>query len=95
MEPATSSMMKSYTPAVDSEKTPKLGMLFNTIDYAFDFYNAYTKDVGFSVRKSSEKKRMNAEKNGSYIYWKKFVCSKEGRRIEKPDFVGERRVMET
>ena len=85
-------MMKSYILEIDSEKTQ---MLFNTIDDAFDFYNVYAKDAGFSVRKSLKKKRMNAKKNGSYIYWKKFVCSKEGRRIEKLDFVGERRVMET
>lgn len=97
MEPATSSEIKSFIPNVADEKCPKLGMLFSTIDEAFDFYNTYAKDAGFSVRKSSEKKRIDATTKEKNIYWKRFVCSKEGHSVEKSVFNTdyERRVMET
>lgn len=59
MEPGTSSVMNSFISTGDDEKCPKLGMLFNTIDDAFDFYNAYARDVAFNVRKSLENKRID------------------------------------
>lgn len=43
--------MNSFISTVDDEKCPMLGMLFNNINGAFDFYNAYARDVGFNVRK--------------------------------------------
>ena len=40
--------------------------------------------------------KIDAATNENFIYWKKFVCSKEGHRIEKACYntVGQRRVME-
>ena len=66
--------MNSYIPTVDDDKCRKLGMLFNTIDDAFNFYNAYAKDAGFSVRKSSRKTRNDTTMHENFVYWKTFVC---------------------
>lgn len=97
MEPATSAIMNSYIPTVDDDKCQKLGMLFNTIDDAFDFYNAYVRDAGFSVRKSSRKTRNDMTTHEYFAYWKTFVSSKEGHQAEKSgsNKVGERRTMDT
>ena len=68
-------------------------MLFDTIDDAFSFYNSCARYAGFSVRKGSEKKRNNPMMHENLIYWKRFVCSKEGNLAEKPrsNTKGERR----
>ncbi|KAJ8639655.1 hypothetical protein MRB53_016349 [Persea americana] len=53
--------------------TPKLGMHFDDLDEAYNFYNGYGKLAGFSVRKEST----NRGKDGEVV-WKRFVCSKQG-----------------
>lgn len=79
LEPFISLEIKLFIPNVDDEKWPKLGMFFTTIDEVFDFYNTYAKDAGFSVRKTSEKQRIDATTKEKLIYnWKRFLCLKEG-----------------
>lgn len=92
MDATSSSTVKSFVPEVDEPKTPKLGMVFADLDQAFNFYNSYAKDGGFSVRKSSNKIR-----NGETI-WKQFVCSKQGHtdvKIQIINGVVQRRRSET
>ncbi|KAJ8615718.1 hypothetical protein MRB53_035090 [Persea americana] len=57
---------------------PRLGMHFDYLDEAYNFYNAYGKLAGFSIRKESS----NRGKDGEVV-WKLFVCSKEGKTDEK------------
>ncbi|KAJ8646843.1 hypothetical protein MRB53_008591 [Persea americana] len=58
--------------------TPRLGMHFDDLDEAYNFYNAYGKLAGFSIRKESS----NRGKDGEVV-WKRFVCSKEGKTDER------------
>ena len=47
---------------VPVELKPKLGMWFNNEKDAYDFYNAYARSVGFSIRNiSSQKKKKEGE----------------------------------
>ncbi|KAJ8617006.1 hypothetical protein MRB53_013192 [Persea americana] len=73
--------------------TPRLGMHFDDLDEAYNFYNAYGKLAGFSIRKESS----NRGKDGEVV-WKRLVCSKEGKTDEK-HWIGkelvQRRRMET
>lgn len=50
---ASYSLVTTHVPEVEEEKTPKMGMKFDTLEEAFDFYNAYEKIERFSVRKQS------------------------------------------
>ncbi|KAJ8622586.1 hypothetical protein MRB53_031115 [Persea americana] len=73
--------------------TPRLDMHFDDLDEAYNFYNAYGKLAGFSIRKESS----NRGKDGEVV-WKRLVCSKEGKTDEK-HWIGkelvQRRRMET
>lgn len=60
----------SWTPECDASKEPKVGMIFNDIQSAQDFYIAYASHVGFSVRVGQQKK-----KDGVVLH-KRFLCSK-------------------
>jgi hypothetical protein len=64
-----------YNPQVATELKPKIGQEFQTIDDVFNFYNAYSKASGFSVRNWSEKKRQGSNE----IIRKEFVCWKQGK----------------
>ena len=63
---------------VDENMTPRLGMHFDDLDDAYNFYNAYGKLVGFSIKKESS----NRGKDGEVV-WNRFVRSKEGKTDEK------------
>ncbi|KAJ4755030.1 Protein FAR1-RELATED SEQUENCE 5 [Rhynchospora pubera] len=52
---------------------PRIGMEFDDDEKAYQFYNGYARQVGFSVRKQN----MSRAKNG-IIRARRFVCSKEG-----------------
>ena len=52
---------------------PEIGMKFKNEDIAYEFYNAYARHVGFSVRKFWHDKSST-----NVIRTKKFVCSKAG-----------------
>lgn len=56
---------------------PKVGMLFNSEEQVFDFYNLYAKRKGFSVRKG----HLSRRKDGS-IRDRHYLCSNEGTRQE-------------
>ncbi|XP_029148739.1 protein FAR1-RELATED SEQUENCE 5-like [Arachis hypogaea] len=51
---------------------------FSTLQLAFDFYMKYSKSKGFSARKSKTFKNSTGE-----IYKQKFVCHRQGFRMEK------------
>ena len=93
MDMTSSSSSFVHCPVVDENMTPRLGMHFDDLDEAYNFYNAYGKLAGFSIRKESS----NRGKDGEVV-WKRFVCSKEGKTDEK-HWIGkelvQRRRMET
>ncbi|XP_059635315.1 protein FAR1-RELATED SEQUENCE 5-like [Cornus florida] len=55
---------------------PKFGMMFKSAENAYDFYNAYGREVGFSVRRDYSNKNYKTEEISSA----QFVCCKEGYR---------------
>ncbi|XP_076938735.1 protein FAR1-RELATED SEQUENCE 11-like [Bidens hawaiensis] len=64
-------------PEVVSSYRPVKGMMFSSIDQAFDFYSEYAKKAGFGVRKG-----------GSYVHdgilkTKYIKCCKEGHKLAK------------
>ncbi|XP_028074026.1 protein FAR1-RELATED SEQUENCE 5-like [Camellia sinensis] len=61
---------------------PKVGMLFDSEQAAYDFYNTYGGKLGFSIRKAYA----NKNKHTKEITSRTFVCYKEGSRgIDKRD----------
>lgn len=61
----------------NSQLEPKVGMLFNSEEQAYEFYNSYAKRKGFSVRKG----HLSRRKDGS-IRDRHYLCSNEGTRQE-------------
>ena len=55
-----------------------VGMSFQSEKKAFDMYNTYAGQVGFSVRKSRTKHRLDGSLSSKH-----FVCSSEGDRKNK------------
>jgi hypothetical protein len=52
---------------------PKVGMTFQSQKDAYEMYNTYTGNIGFNIRKSDIKRRVDKS-----IYSKVIVCSKQG-----------------
>jgi hypothetical protein len=67
-------------PVADSDIIePFIGMEFNTREEAREFYNAYGRRIGFTVRvHHNRRSRVNNE-----VIGQDFVCSKEGYRAKK------------
>jgi len=57
---------------------PQVGMSFEYKKKAFQMYNTYAGQVGFSVRKSRTKHRLDGSLSSKH-----FVCSSEGHRKNK------------
>ena len=75
MSDSDSPTSKAYTPQVTNEKKPKVKQEFCTIEEAFNFYNTYARECGFSIKMNNSGRK----KKGTYkIVRKQFVCSKEG-----------------
>ncbi|XP_057464719.1 protein FAR1-RELATED SEQUENCE 5-like isoform X1 [Actinidia eriantha] len=86
--PFTAHMLPSqrrttFAEAVESEfansvidGVPKLGMGFDSEDVAYEFYNAYAGQVGFSVRKDY----VNKSKKDGAVASRRFTCFREGFR---------------
>jgi len=55
--------------------TPEVGMNFESEEEAFEMYNTYAGKVGFSIRKSNTKRRVDGTISQKYI-----VCSSQGHR---------------
>ncbi|KAG8050960.1 hypothetical protein GUJ93_ZPchr0009g2303 [Zizania palustris] len=74
-------MVAEVNPAIDScdeVMLPKVNMLFDGENEAYEFYNAYAEMVGFFVRRST---LWTTSKN--IITRRTFVCSREGFREKK------------
>jgi zinc finger SWIM domain-containing protein 3 len=52
---------------------PKVGMIFESEKNAYEIYNTYAGQIGFSIRKSDIKRRVDKT-----IYSKLMVCSSQG-----------------
>ena len=57
---------------------PQVGMSFQSKKKAFEMYNTYAGQVGFSVRKSRTKHRLDGSLSSKH-----FVCGSEGHRKNK------------
>ncbi|TVU13527.1 hypothetical protein EJB05_40587, partial [Eragrostis curvula] len=57
-------------------QVPQVGMVFKSEDDAYEMYNTYAGEIGFSNRKSNTRRR--ADKT---IYQKHIVCSSQGVKI--------------
>ncbi|XP_010277968.1 PREDICTED: protein FAR1-RELATED SEQUENCE 5-like isoform X2 [Nelumbo nucifera] len=68
--------LKEKSNPIPEEWIPKIGMIFNTVDEAYEFYNTYAGRVGFSARKDN---RVLCKRT-CQIRFSKFCCSREGRR---------------
>ncbi|XP_010275942.1 PREDICTED: protein FAR1-RELATED SEQUENCE 5-like isoform X2 [Nelumbo nucifera] len=68
--------LKEKSSPIPEEWIPKIGMIFKTVDEAYEFYNTYARRVGFSTRKDN---RVLC-KQTCQIRFSKFCCSKEGKR---------------
>ncbi|XP_059641387.1 protein FAR1-RELATED SEQUENCE 7-like [Cornus florida] len=65
-----------------TDGVPKLGMGFVSEDHAYEFYNAYAGQVGFSVRKDY----VNRSKIDGAVASRRFTCFREGfRQRDKRD----------
>lgn len=69
---------RQFIPQVADERKPKIGMKFSSVDEAFSFYNQYAREAGFSARIGNSKKN----KTTNEVFWKQFVCFKEGHTDE-------------
>ncbi|XP_022897649.1 protein FAR1-RELATED SEQUENCE 5-like [Olea europaea var. sylvestris] len=65
-----------FLSAFQQEQKPKVGQEFEKIEGAYEFHNTYTRDAGFSARLFNSKKRLGT----SEVFWKQFVCYKEGEK---------------
>ncbi|GER50823.1 Far-red impaired responsive (FAR1) family protein [Striga asiatica] len=61
-----------YIVQVAFASIPRENQSFQTLDEAKDFYIAYSKEAGFSVRERNDRKNHKQE-----VVWKMFVCYKE------------------
>ncbi|XP_042009035.1 protein FAR1-RELATED SEQUENCE 5-like [Salvia splendens] len=66
-----------HIPQTANDRKPQIGMKFASIDDAFEFYNQYAREAGFSARISNSKKNKMNE-----VVWKQFVCFKAGQTDE-------------
>ncbi|XP_071727513.1 protein FAR1-RELATED SEQUENCE 5-like [Rutidosis leptorrhynchoides] len=80
-EEISSSGIKSWTPNVDKSLLPAIGMVFDSIDLAYNFYKDYAVNGGFEVRKSSSKRGFD-DLGNSLVRYKYFLCSKQGSNHE-------------
>ncbi|XP_076918411.1 protein FAR1-RELATED SEQUENCE 5-like [Bidens hawaiensis] len=64
-------------PQVNASCKPVKGMIFESVDHAYDFYCEYAKKAGFCVRKGG------SYMNDGLLKSKYFTCSKEGHKPAK------------
>jgi hypothetical protein len=74
------SSASKFIPEVEDNFKPAVGLSFSSVDSVHAFYNSYARRAGFSVRSSSCK--YGREKD---LYWKMFVCAKEGHTDNKAE----------
>ncbi|KAI3928209.1 hypothetical protein MKW98_023810, partial [Papaver atlanticum] len=73
------SAVQSQNAKVFSGEAPAVGMVFDSENQAYDYYNAYGRFLGFSIRKS----KMVIRKDKT-VTRRVFCCSKEGFRCKHP-----------
>ncbi|CAO2152918.1 unnamed protein product, partial [Urochloa humidicola] len=68
LEPDSSNTESTQVEHSLEDNIPKVGMKFNTEQEAYDYYNAYAREKGFSIRRSSSHnvKNTNTIKNRTF-----------------------------
>ncbi|KAF0936065.1 hypothetical protein E2562_038522 [Oryza meyeriana var. granulata] len=74
--PGTTPQRGDYDQGGLPNCVPKVGMTFNSENEAYDFYNSYARNVGFSIRKNHTKTRADGSLCSKY-----FLCSNEGQPV--------------
>ncbi|KAL6576811.1 hypothetical protein OROMI_011087 [Orobanche minor] len=74
-------MEKNNLENVELGSVPKMGMTFESDRDAYDYYNSYARDVGFSIRKH----QVYIRKSDKKLMWREIVCSCEGEREKHSD----------
>ncbi|KAI3937700.1 hypothetical protein MKW92_044873 [Papaver armeniacum] len=62
-----------------NKEVPEIGMKFDSEELAYDYYNHYARNVGFSIRKDSTTHRKDKT-----ISRRVLVCSNEGKYRQHP-----------
>ncbi|CAL9001735.1 unnamed protein product, partial [Prunus brigantina] len=76
-----------FNPQVEDHHVPKIGQEFESLEDAYNFYNNYAKQAGFSVRSYCQQK----SKTSKEILRKEYVCYKEGVYSKEVSNESERR----
>ena len=63
-----------FNPQVEDQHVPKIGQEFESLEDAYNFYNNYAKQAGFSVQSYCQQR----SKTSNEILRKGYVCYKEG-----------------
>ena len=82
------SVVREFSQNMDAnaDLDPRVGMEFDTLEDAREFWVKYGRQVGFDVRKYY----INKSKNDGKVTSKGFVCAKQGiRGKEKEDMVSD------
>ncbi|KAJ4952420.1 hypothetical protein NE237_029252 [Protea cynaroides] len=80
------STMGDHNIGFDVEDTPRIGMMFDSEENAYDFYLAYGRSMGFNIRREYCRWRKAKDKTKTVLTSRRFVCNKYGlRRKDKRD----------
>ncbi|KAF3455267.1 hypothetical protein FNV43_RR05715 [Rhamnella rubrinervis] len=85
--------IQAFEPQVTIDRKPRVGQEFETVEAAYEFYNLYAREVGFTARMGGSRKKANSNE----LIWKQFVCYKEGetnnnykKKLEHEQWSGQR-----
>ncbi|PWA96130.1 FAR1 DNA binding domain, Zinc finger, SWIM-type, MULE transposase domain, FHY3/FAR1 family [Artemisia annua] len=67
---------KLWIPDIPAGEKPAYGMMYHSLEQAYEYYKDYAKRAGFEVRLGTQYKYKDNKDNNADI--KYFVCSKEG-----------------
>lgn len=70
--------MKVWTPLCPVDKNPYVGLTFNNMECAVNFYKEYARFCGFSVRMGTDYKNPEGVKTIKYM-----LCSRQGVNLRK------------
>ncbi|XP_022040388.1 protein FAR1-RELATED SEQUENCE 5-like [Helianthus annuus] len=78
-----SSGKKTYTPNSSSSMTPVVGMVFDMVDAAYNFYKAYAHAGGWTVRKGTEHTKRTEAHNHSFVHEEDLHLLRENRSLSR------------
>ena len=67
-------------PECSPQLKPVVGQKFQSLDFAFAFYDVYARDVGFDTRKQGMRKAADG-----VTTWYSVVCNREGSKMSNEE----------